>query len=733
MSAVLEQMMKEQQQRPSIVREYMAAVCSTGRKGQEFVTLVNASSTSFSSCMVVDLGCLRSVAGVGWIVQEVQRCRRQGRFVEIQPTQDYFRFGDGARRQSKYRVFLEIGLCGHVGLLAVNAVEYPCPPLLSKVVCSQLGLHLDCGSGRYDLQKLGVTAKQFTTSQGGHFLLSIDSFVVGWPSWVQLRQQGHHPKICHDEIQMFELRKGQPVGKGVCRAPGLAQAQGRRAARAETSRPSSALATDGSSAADATSQDTTSRAGCLLHPQPGARVRRESSGLSLGRGGGDSDRLLSPHSAQVLDGDQAGRIDGECHLGSWGQGSTEGRSGIGGSAKGEGGGQSRPEDDQQEGGQARGDGAECGVSHAGIYSQPRSSPEHELGPSWPSDRAQVEAALLDAASQGGSGGGTPHLASPPSLVGNDVQPGGSGDLGASGRRDPHLVRTEGPSDDALRSNGRSEKTRPWTRGQAQQLKQGIKAVRTAIDHLAHVAQQSPEPLWRVLEIFGGSAALSLVARSTGHWVALEPVDIVYGQDLLDPKQRKLVFQQLLDWEPDLVCLEPPCGPWSSLQNINAKEIVELKRAIHLPFWEFAAQVWRIQDRAGRLVLLEQPLLSAALKLQCMLKREHVHRAVVDQCMFDLRDPHTHRWYRKRTALDVNSSVFAAALMKHAQCTHRPDQHEVIEGKTFCNGQWVNRSLVAGTWTTKFGKHILACAGVALLQAGCWQRRHTSSLAFCFQL
>lgn len=69
------------------------------------------------------------------------------------------------------------------------------------------------------------------------------------------------------------------------------------------------------------------------------------------------------------------------------------------------------------------------------------------------------------------------------------------------------------------------------------------------------------------------------------------------------------------------------------------------------------------------------------------------------------------------------------VMKHARCTHGLTQHEVIEGKTWCNGQWTNRSLVAGTWTKQFGKHILACAGVALLQVGCWQQRHAGALAF----
>lgn len=40
-----------------------------------------------------------------------------------------------------------------------------------------------------------------------------------------------------------------------------------------------------------------------------------------------------------------------------------------------------------------------------------------------------------------------------------------------------------------------------------------------------------------------------------------------------------------------------------------------------------------------------------------------------QCQFGLADPMNHKLYRKRAALDVNSELFAAALMKGASCTH----------------------------------------------------------------
>ena len=272
-------------------------------------------------------------------------------------------------------------------------------------------------------------------------------------------------------------------------------------------------------------------------------------------------------------------------------------------------------------------------------------------------------------------------------------------------------------------------TVPLQRGQTQKLKQAVKQVRSVIDHLVCVADSQSEAPWKVLEIFGGSAALSLVARSTGQWIAIEPVDLIYGNDMLCPKEQQKVLKDLERWEPDLVCLEPPCGPWSSLQNLNPKETVDLKRAIHMPFWMFSRAVWDKQHKAGRLVLLEQPLRSAALKLECMASRPSVFRAVVDQCCFGLKDPESGKLFRKRSALDVNSEVFAVALTKNAQCCHSPQEHEPIEGQTRLAGKWVNRSLIAGTWTSAFGMHILRCAAVALTHGLAWRQRLDGVYAF----
>ena len=103
MSAVLEQMMRQSAQ------SYMAGVAACDVHGLSFDVNQGISSLAtqhvdvLCNRMVVDLGCLRTVAGVDWLCREIERCKTQGRKVLVEMAHDYFSFGDGVRRLSKYR------------------------------------------------------------------------------------------------------------------------------------------------------------------------------------------------------------------------------------------------------------------------------------------------------------------------------------------------------------------------------------------------------------------------------------------------------------------------------------------------------------------------------------------------------------------------------------------------------------------------------------------------------
>ena len=97
----------------------------------------------------------------------------------------------------------------------------------------------------------------------------------------------------------------------------------------------------------------------------------------------------------------------------------------------------------------------------------------------------------------------------------------------------------------------------------------------------------------------------------------------------------------------------------------------------------------------------------------MTGREQLHRVVVDQCEFGLKDPVSHKWYKKPTALDVNEEEFARALAQVSRCTHTPEQHEPIKGSVFWQGRWRRRSELAARWTNRLADHILNAAEKSL--------------------
>ena len=66
-------------------------------------------------------------------------------------------------------------------------------------------------------------------------------------------------------------------------------------------------------------------------------------------------------------------------------------------------------------------------------------------------------------------------------------------------------------------------------------------------------------------------------------------------------------------------------------------------------------------------------------------------------------------YQKRTALDVNSSVMAAALLQGVGCFHGPGEHQHIEGATYQDGKVVRRSTTAAAWPQALCERILDAA------------------------
>ena len=234
------------------------------------------------------------------------------------------------------------------------------------------------------------------------------------------------------------------------------------------------------------------------------------------------------------------------------------------------------------------------------------------------------------------------------------------------------------------------------RGDTQRLKCGIRAGREAA-HLVHAVAALPKS-YRVLEVFSGMSEVTMQAVHRPGWEALQPFELTFGDDLRRRPVQQACLREIDLMEPDLVVLEPPCGPWCQLQSLNDPVKVAEKQEEHRPLWTFTRRVWNAQDRRGGLVLTEQPHTSLALQLPEMQARPHLCRAIRDQCQDGLCDPVSRKPYRKRTALDSNDEVFRAELERGGRCTHRPEEHETIMGSVRINGKTVSRSAWAARYT-----------------------------------
>ena len=126
--------------------------------------------------MILDLGCMKTVAGTTWINPLVTKWKQCNRYFKVVPEEESFRFGDGHVNKSRYAVILIVMIADIPCALRISVVGGDCPPLLSKPVCTALGLVVDTSSHVVSSKKFNVKGYGLKQSQGGHYLLTIDRF-----------------------------------------------------------------------------------------------------------------------------------------------------------------------------------------------------------------------------------------------------------------------------------------------------------------------------------------------------------------------------------------------------------------------------------------------------------------------------------------------------------------------------------------------------------------------------
>ena len=156
-------------------RAYMVRPGSIG-PGQQGQQDVLWCMQELRSSVILDLGCLKSVAGTQWINQIVGRWKAQGRWFKIFEEKEVFRFGNGETLTSRYGLVLHCTFAGQDVILNFSVVKGDCPPLLSRPACTQLGIIFDCSQHTLSSRKLQVKQYGLTQTSSGHYVMCIEEF-----------------------------------------------------------------------------------------------------------------------------------------------------------------------------------------------------------------------------------------------------------------------------------------------------------------------------------------------------------------------------------------------------------------------------------------------------------------------------------------------------------------------------------------------------------------------------
>ena len=717
--------------------------------------------------VILDLGCLKSVAGTRWMNQVIQRWKKEGRWFKVCEEKETFRFGNGETLPSRYGVLLHATFAGKDVILNFSVVKGDCPPLLSRPACTQLGAIFDCSQHTLASRRLGVKQYGLTQTLSGHYTMCIEEFGEGsmkvqvpndfiwklgdevyiWPHEqpvLALQSFGSGRNDCdaleqthgRDQQSLPSMRRSRASIKGlsrhsVGRRSGATSAGGNRDGRDQRGEHAEETAVSGAPGSSCGAEDAASSEGC--------------DEFSMVGGGGDQ-------ASGVQDG--CGHRD-LSHGEGEGDDSEEAREDRA----------SRGQEDREQGThrypsrlpvaesrvERRGPiqrGRECQVADAGLHVEEGSvATEDEAGSGDDFSRSPMEEeqeVAVHAVRQGSSsnvgplrgdeaeapctgGGGADVETSPEgcdSMEGIDSnrtstqeEMGSDGLPMTTSDEEDELEYHDGLKDIlAAENNGKlpEDKWERPPRGVTQKMKQGIRSALAVMEQVINLPTDQNKLM--VLEIFAGTAMLTRVASGRPGWGAYNPIDVLYGEefDLTKEANRRRILALVKELKPDLAVITPPCGPWSQWQHLreDLEALFETRRQ-HLPFWKLTRQIWDEQTKEERLALTEQPELSEALNLRYMQGREETWRVRVGQCKFGLKDPVSGLLYKKATALDVNDKEFAYEIARVKRCNHTPEEHEQIKGMVYYEGKWQRRSSLASRWTEKMAKHILWSAERAL--------------------
>jgi len=697
-----------------------------------------------ASAVILDLGCMRSVCGVKWANQLIRKWKDEKRWLRVESEEETFRFGNGQTLKSRFNIQFVATFAQKPVALMFSVVDGECPPLLSRPACTQLGAVFDCTSHTLSSRRLKVKAYGMRQSQGGHYLMNIEEFhvmqhVIEIPEDYKMPEsceaviwdEGCQQDVCvagfsadssdsdsdaqvdgthrapslpgmrrlwssDSRVSGSDQRRCNGGGRDGCMEPDERDLHRPESGRTKSSRGSEGHSGDGSLRGTQRGDTACSNSkgqGKECSKELGSGCDEQLSGMGSGITGGDhpilrhGERRVPAHPAGARDAEEKEREESGASSQIPGQAWREGSTHGGTSKLSQSLALLEPRGGSESGSQCEGEDVHVFVEEDAV------AVEGEEGGGKNLSRSDLEEESPLAGYPHGQRSGSP-----------------LGTYGGHAEADVDSQSLGADVTDEEMETVKEKIGRP-RRGLTQQMK---KAVLCALAVLALVQGVGKwETKYTVLEVFAGKATITSVALTREGWKAYEPVDILLGgtsHDLANKKNREALLEAVRRWEPDLVVMTPPCGPWSLWQNQAADmEALAEKRRLQLPFWKLVADIWEEQTKQGRLAMTEQPETSEALNLSYMLNRKEVHRVIVDQCQFGLKDPVSHLFYRKATALDVNNKMWADQLAQVKRCNHAPSQHEQVKGTVKYEGQWHKRSELAGRWPAALASHVLSTA------------------------
>ena len=186
------------------------------------------------------------------------------------------------------------------------------------------------------------------------------------------------------------------------------------------------------------------------------------------------------------------------------------------------------------------------------------------------------------------------------------------------------------------------------------------------------------------ETFTDSEQVKKQAEKRGH-STMPSMTLGTGYDFMKDKRQQRALDEVDQEAPYAQVIAFPCGPWSPLQALRAKDrrrrmLMLWRRKKHHKLVRFAVRMARRQLARGRRFIIENPSRSAAWKevpaLKALAAEPGMHWVEFDQCRFGLKGPGG-GLHRKRTWVLTSSQEVADEL--HGQLCQGDHTHEHVIG------------------------------------------------------